>query len=109
MSEVARLVRSRREAHGLSQARLARRAGTSQAAISRLERGELSPTLATLERLLGALGEEPEVSATRMDHGFDRAHLRDARARTPEQRLALAMSWNRLAGELARAGRLARR
>jgi transcriptional regulator with XRE-family HTH domain len=57
------LIRARREAHGLSQARLALGAGTTQAAVSRLERGELSPSVATLERLLEAMGEVLELSA----------------------------------------------
>ena len=103
------LIRERRRAHGLTQAQLARRAGTTQAALSRLERGELSPTLATLERLLGALGEVLEISARRPDLDVDLAHLRDLRRRTPAERLELAIGWNRLAGQLTKAGRDARR
>lgn len=102
------LIRERRRAHCLTQAQLALRAGTTQAALSRLERGELSPTLATLERLLGALGEGLDISACRPEPGIDLAHLRDLRRRTPAERLELAIGWNRLAGELARAGREAR-
>lgn len=103
------LIRSRREAHGLTQAQLALRAGSTQAALSRLERGELSPTVATLERLLAAVGEELELGARRPAPPADLDHLRDQRRRTPAERLALAMSWNRLAGELDRAGARARR
>lgn len=102
------LIRSRRVAHELTQRQIALRAGTTQEAISRLERDELSPSVATLERLLGALGETLELSALRAPLNVDRGHLRDQRRRTPAQRLALAMSWNRLGGELARAGRRAR-
>jgi transcriptional regulator with XRE-family HTH domain len=40
----------------LSQAELARRAGTGQAAIARLELGEPNPRLNTLERIGQALG-----------------------------------------------------
>ncbi len=61
--DAGRLVRERRLAHGLTQAQLALRAGTTQASVSRLERGHLSPTLGTLRSLLAALGEEPELTA----------------------------------------------
>jgi transcriptional regulator with XRE-family HTH domain len=109
MSNAGTFIRSRRLAHGLTQAQLALRAGTTQASLSRLERGELSPTMATAERLLGAMGESAELVARRADHGFDVARLRAQRRRSPAERLELALSWNRLAGELAEAGRQARR
>jgi transcriptional regulator with XRE-family HTH domain len=102
------LIRERRVAHGLTQAQLALRAGTTQTALSRLERGELSPTFATVQRMLFALGERVELVAKPLAGDHDAAHLADLRARTPAERLELAMSWNRLAGEVARAGRRAR-
>lgn len=109
MADAGALLRERRRAHNLTQAQLARRAGTTQAALSRLERGELSPTLATMERVLEALGEVLEVSARRPRLDIDLRHLRDLRRRAPAERLELAIGWNRLAGELAKAGRDARR
>ncbi len=109
MPDPGTFVRDRRHAHGLTQAQLALRAGTTQASLSRLERGELSPTMATIERLLAALGEVPELTARRAQHDFDTTRLRGQRRRPPAERLELAMSWNRLAGELARAGSAARR
>ncbi len=45
-----------REDVGLSQAELARRAGTSRPTLSAYERGRISPTLATFERILAAAG-----------------------------------------------------
>src|SRR5262245_30928178 len=54
------LIRERRQANGLSQAKLARRAGSTQAALSRLERDEVSPTFDTVARLLAVMGEEPD-------------------------------------------------
>jgi transcriptional regulator with XRE-family HTH domain len=87
------IIRERRRAHGLTQARLARRAGTTQAAISRLERDELSPTFKRLAEVLLALGEEPEVVVRPLRGDHDPAHLRDALAREPEQRVELAWSW----------------
>lgn len=102
------LIRTARERHGVSQRRLALRAGTDQAAVSRIERGEVSPTVETLERLLNALGEELLLRSGPMPREYDPLHLRASLAREPSQRLALAISWNRLAGRLAEAGRRAR-
>jgi transcriptional regulator with XRE-family HTH domain len=102
------IIAERRRAHGLTQAQLALRAGTSQAAISRLERDELSPTFETFERLLGVMGETFDVRVRRLRGDYDHAHLADLRARSPAERLELAMSWNKLAGEIAAAGQRAR-
>jgi transcriptional regulator with XRE-family HTH domain len=103
----AELVRSTRERLGLSQRRLALRAGTTQAAISRIERGLVSPTYTTLRELLGAMGEEPVLGARRMPTDWDPAHMASTLARTPDERLVLALSWNKMAGRLAEAGRRA--
>ena len=43
---------------GLSQRRLAQRAGTTQSVVARIELGETSPTWQTLTRLLAAAGFE---------------------------------------------------
>lgn len=104
----AELVRCTRERLGLSQRRLALRAGTTQAAVSRIERGVVSPTFTTLRELLVAMGEEPVLSARRLPTDWDPVHMTSTLARTPEERLALAISWNRMAGRLAGAGRAAR-
>lgn len=102
------LIRERRLAHGLTQAQLALRAGSTQGALSRLERGELSPTFDTVRRLLFVLGESVELGVTALEGDHDEAHLADLLARPPAERLELALSWNRLAGEVQRAGRAAR-
>jgi DNA-binding XRE family transcriptional regulator len=52
---IAKLVAARREALGLSQRELAKRAGISHTVISRIEGGEHSPSPKTLERLAEAL------------------------------------------------------
>lgn len=52
----ARLVKDARTAAGLTQAELARRAGTSQPTIAAYESGDKVPTAGTLERLLRASG-----------------------------------------------------
>ncbi len=51
-------VRRLREAQGLSQAQLARRMGTVQSVIARLEAGGVDPKLDTLERLSRALNAD---------------------------------------------------
>lgn len=52
----ARLLKEARLRGGLSQAELARRAGTSQPAVSAYEQGHKDPSAATLARLLAATG-----------------------------------------------------
>lgn len=49
------LIRARRIELGMSQARLAERAGTGQAFVSRVESGGTAPTLTVLRRLAAAL------------------------------------------------------
>ena len=46
---------------GLTQVELARRMGTTQSAIARMENGGTRPTLETLERVAGAVGQELAV------------------------------------------------
>lgn len=106
--EPEELVRSTRRRLKLSQRRLALRAGTTQAAISRIERGVVSPTFATLRSLMLAMGEEPELTARRLPTDWDPLHMQSTLARSPEQRLQLALSWNRMAGRIAESGREAR-
>src|SRR5260370_16249723 len=52
---IGQAVRERRLALGLSQAELARRAGMTQPALSRLEAGGVVPTIPLLERISAAL------------------------------------------------------
>lgn len=104
----AGMIRQARARHGISQRSLALRAGTDQAAISRIERGEISPSVETVERLLAAMGEVLRLEAEPFERDHDPLHLRATLQRTPAERLELAMSWNQLAGRLADAGRRAR-
>jgi ribosome-binding protein aMBF1 (putative translation factor) len=55
-AELAKLVIRLRALEGLSQEELARRMGTTKAAISRLESGRHRPSVETLRRLAEALG-----------------------------------------------------
>jgi transcriptional regulator with XRE-family HTH domain len=103
-----RMVQEARKRHRLSQKSLAIRAATDQAAISRIERGEISPTLETVERLMAAMGEQLVLDSKPVERQHDPLHIQASLNRSPEERLKLAISWNRLAGRLAEAGRQAR-
>ena len=70
-----RLLREAREAAGLSQRELARRARTAQSVISRIESGRTDPSTATLQALLAAAGlslvTELEPQTVRDTHMLD--------------------------------------
>jgi transcriptional regulator with XRE-family HTH domain len=102
------IIRARRLANGLTQQQLAIRSGSTQAAISRLERGEISPTFDTFARLLAVMGEEAELSVRRSEVDYDRARVRSLQARPPADRLSQSMGWNLLSGQFAQQGRRAR-
>lgn len=72
------LISKARMNSGLTQAELATRAGTSQAAIARYESDRVSPSVSTLERVLRAAGEELVISSARgnqMDLSSRKAQL----------------------------------
>lgn len=90
--DAASLVRRARARHGLNQRSLARRCRTSQAYISRIERGEVSPSVETLDKILQAMGERLELNAVPGPKGNQpldelRADLREL---TPGERVAQA-------------------
>jgi transcriptional regulator with XRE-family HTH domain len=88
------LVRQVRRRHGLTQAQLAARARTSQAAVSRIERDAVSPSVATLANLLDLMGEELELAATPIDYGHDLTLIRENLKRTPEERIRRQAEWS---------------
>lgn len=83
---VADLIRAARTESGLTQTELARRTGTSQSAVARYETGAASPSVSTLERLLGAAGHRLEIRSTPGGPETDRrsARLRLLRAHRRE-------------------------
>jgi transcriptional regulator with XRE-family HTH domain len=81
------LLREARERHGLTQKQLAIRARTSQAAVSRIERGLVSPTIETLEKLLAMVNEELVLEARALDWGHDVTLLQQNLRRTPAERI----------------------
>lgn len=86
------LLRDARRRHRVTQKQLAARARTSQAAISRIERGLVSPSVETLAKLLDLLGEELELAARPIDYGHDPALIRANLDRSPTSRLRHAAS-----------------
>lgn len=101
--EVGTVIRSARERNGLDQAELAALAGTSQAHVSRIERGHTSPSVETAARLLRVMGERLLLdgrplprgnrSATELRAEFDRT--------TPADRLAQAAALSYLLTSIA--------
>ncbi|MDX6634691.1 MAG: helix-turn-helix protein [Solirubrobacterales bacterium] len=85
--EPGRLLREARIRHGLSQERLAIRAGTTQSAISRIEQERGSPTVRTLAELLNLMGEELVLEAEKRDTGIDVTLNRANLELTPSQRV----------------------
>jgi transcriptional regulator with XRE-family HTH domain len=59
--EFSTLIRSARQAAGITQLEVAERAGTTQSAVAAYESGARTPSLATLVRLLGACEHDVEV------------------------------------------------
>ena len=82
-------LRDARHRAGLSQAELAKRAGTSQATISAYESGAKEPGISTLERLLAATGHRLEVQESAATTQPPRREI-DRRGRVLAQVLTLA-------------------
>ena len=85
--EPGRLLREARQRHGLSQERLAIRAGTTQSAISRIEQERGSPTVRTLEELLHLMGDDLVLAVEKRDSGIDLTLNQANLELTPEQRV----------------------
>jgi transcriptional regulator with XRE-family HTH domain len=95
------LVRDARTRKGLSQRQLALRAGTSQSAIDRIERGVQDVTWGRLRTLMLALGEDPVLASRPLDGRFDPDDLLRSRRRSCDERLAEGIDFNRFAGDLS--------
>ncbi len=114
------LVREARQRVGLTQQELARRSGTSQPALARLEAGIGSPTLSTLQRLTEAAGLRLEIRLVepapaedalieRYRDGIDRTLLRRNLALSVDQRIRELGRLQRFHAAVGRAVRAARR
>jgi transcriptional regulator with XRE-family HTH domain len=108
-NDVGRLVREARQRSGISQRSLARRAGTSQAAISRIERGLEQPTFERLEQILAGLGWRPALSLQPIaEHDEQPRRLLASAHDTPKEHLERGLSLSRFAASLDKAAAAAR-
>lgn len=90
MKTPGQILREARRRHGVSQERLAVRAGTTQSAISRIERDQVSPTVETLRSLLHLLGEDLNLGTQLREFGIDSSQVTARRRATPSERLDYA-------------------
>jgi transcriptional regulator with XRE-family HTH domain len=95
------LITGARRRHGLSQRSLARRAGTTQAYVSAIERGRTHPTAEMLRRLLLVMGEDLILDSkpTPSDADHDPVAFANERRRSPEERLREGLAWMALTVE----------
>jgi transcriptional regulator with XRE-family HTH domain len=90
------LLRSVRRRHGLTQKQLAIRARTSQAAISRIERDLVSPSISTLAELLHLMNEELVLDAREVDWGHDVTLIRRNLELPMTERARRGAEWSRV-------------
>ena len=90
------LLRTTRRKHGLTQKQLAIRARTSQAAISRIERDLVSPSVSTLGELLHLMNEELVLDAQDVDWGHDVTLIRRNLKLSVDDRVRQGVAWSRL-------------
>jgi transcriptional regulator with XRE-family HTH domain len=98
------IVREARRAAGITQRELARRAGVPQPAVSRIERGHLSPRHDTLDRLLRGCGKALGL-VERPGLHVDRSLIRERLRLSVADRARLSvLEWER-SGTFRRSGR----
>ncbi|MBO4162514.1 helix-turn-helix domain-containing protein [Micromonospora antibiotica] len=85
-TEIAAILRRERHVQRLTQRQLADRAGVSQSAVARIERGERVPAIPLVERLFAALGRQLAVTVEQLDSHLD-AEMDALAGRSPADRL----------------------
>lgn len=101
----AQLLRRVRTTAGLTQAELARRLGTTQTAVSRLERWDANPRIETLRRALRASGHRLQLEAVAEPAAVDEEQIADHLRMTPSERAQSHDAAYRNVAESARAAR----
>jgi transcriptional regulator with XRE-family HTH domain len=96
MESVDEMVRELRRGAGISQRALATRAGTSQPAIARYERGTATPSWDTLQRLAAACGQRLRLRSEPVVDSHDVELAARLLELTPEQRLRALPRYARL-------------
>jgi transcriptional regulator with XRE-family HTH domain len=118
--DIGTVVTEARTRAGLTQQELARRAGTSQSAVARIESGRGQPGFETARRLVAAAGFELQISfappAPARDAvvdaykaGIDRSLLRENLSKSVDRRLRDMESFRESAAELRSAVKRAKR
>ena len=94
MKDLGEIVKAERTRSGVSQRSLARRAGTTQASISRIEAGLEEPGYERFTQIMAALGLIPDLSlAPIASHDADLARLAEQRRLMPQERLDDGLAW----------------
>jgi transcriptional regulator with XRE-family HTH domain len=104
MPDPGNLIRTAREAAGLTQEELAARLRISQPAVAKLERPRSNPAVATLDRVLRATGHRLELSAPEWMPAVDPTLIRRQLELTPAERLRVLERMHAAARTLALAG-----
>src|SRR5437867_11036198 len=87
--QAATMLRWARHLEGLTQRELAERAEVPQATVARIESGQITPRIDTVEKLLRVVGHELTIEP-RPGAGVDMSKIRELLRLTPGQRLQLA-------------------
>jgi transcriptional regulator with XRE-family HTH domain len=101
-NSVGELVAKARSAEGLTQTELARRIGTTQSAVARLESGRSNPRVATVEKALRACGHTLEPRAKAFRDSVDETLIAAQLKATPAERLAIHQASRRNMIDLVR-------
>ncbi|MGH8571099.1 MAG: helix-turn-helix domain-containing protein [Gammaproteobacteria bacterium] len=105
MASTAQLLKRIRTEAGLTQAELARRLGTTQTAVSRLERWDANPRIATLERAIRATGNHLQLQAVPAPADVDEEQIAAHLRMTPAERAQAHDAAYRNVAKSARAAR----
>jgi len=81
------IIRTAREAEGLTQAQLARRLGITQPSVARLEAAGDNVTVATLQRALNVMNRTLEIRAALMPSSVDETLIVEALKLSPGERI----------------------
>lgn len=108
MSLAADMIRETRKRTGLTQAELAQRMRTSQAAVAQLEHPHSNPSIEKLERVLAAMSRRLRLETDPEPSDVDRTLLARQLRLTPAERLRQFEEGYEEARQLALAGARAR-
>jgi transcriptional regulator with XRE-family HTH domain len=99
MGSFGELLRRLREGR-LSQGALALRAATSQSYVSRVEAGEVIPTVEQAEHLMNCLGYQLRMRVEPLPRRSDRGALVDQLAMSPQERMQSAAALHNVMAEM---------